>query len=200
MNITVDPKDLDRILAKIDRIRPMKRDGVLYKAFERATGKVASALRMNLSNRIMRRRTGQLANSIQNVVKMGPVGIEGTIGSGVRTGKRLPYANIHETGKPLIRPKNKKFLTIPTKYNQTRAGVMRKSAPRVIDEDGGFFKRSKSGNLMLFAKQGKEIIPMFVLKTVVRIPARRYLSITASQNEKQFTADIEQAIEKELSR
>jgi len=47
--------------------------------------------------------------------------------------------------------------------------------------DGGFIRKSKKGNLILFGKTGKSIIPLFVLKRSVTIPARRYLSVTLIQ-------------------
>lgn len=102
------------------------------------------------------------------------------IGSGVRSGKRVPYANIHETGGT-IKPKNAKYLTIPTSANKTGAGQTRYSAPELFDS---FKNKAFFANDMLFLKQKGGVKPMFSLKKRVEIPERKYLSRTLEQTQR----------------
>ena len=64
-----------------------------------------------------------------------------------------------------IKPKRAKFLAIPTEYAQTPAGVSRYSSPRELPNT--FVK-----NGIIFQKRGKNIVPMFILKRIVRVPKR----------------------------
>lgn len=78
------------------------------------------------------------------------------------------YAAIHEFGGTII-PKRAQYLAIPLQAARTRAGVGRGS-PRMFNNT--FVARSRNGNLIIFQNQGSRIVPLFVLKKEVRIPAR----------------------------
>lgn len=111
-------------------------------------------------------RSGRLRNSI--TTKMVSRGNEhaGIIGSNVI------YARIHEEGGE-IKPVNVKYLTIPLPAAKTKAGVARGGA-RSYDDT--FVKKSKAGNLIIFQKQGKQIVPLFLLRDrPIEIPERPYL-------------------------
>lgn len=86
-------------------------------------------------------------------------------------GTNIPYGPSHEFGAT-IRPKTAKFLTIPLPAAKTAAGAGR---GRARDFPNTFVRRSKAGNLILFQKIGKRIIPLFVLKKMVKIPKRPWL-------------------------
>lgn len=83
----------------------------------------------------------------------------------------LIYAQVHEQGAT-IKPRNKKFLTIPLEAAMTPAGVTRQPASAYSD---AFFIR-KGKNLLLVRKSGAKgkgrIVPLFLLVKSVKIPAR----------------------------
>jgi hypothetical protein len=78
------------------------------------------------------------------------------------------YARIQELGGTVV-PKKGKYLAIPLPAARTAAGVAR-GGPRSFPNT--FFRKSKAGNLLLFQRQGKKSVPLFVLKQWVTLPAR----------------------------
>lgn len=119
-------------------------------------------------------RTANLKRSIGFKVESGQETVYGEWGS-----FDMPYNRIHETGRTLIAKKSAK-LWIPLQPNKTAAGVARFS-PRAIF-DTLVIRRSLAGNLIAWQKQGKKLIPMFLLKDSVRIPARPYIGPTFSRS------------------
>lgn len=121
----------------------------------------------NLRGKILKVGTGHLRRSIayKDKSKKGVSSV--TVGAGV-AGRRAPkYAEIHETGLPIITPKKAKALTIPL------PGVKGVAA----NYPDAFLIKSKAGNTLLVEPKGKEgIRPLFVLKKSVKMPARRWLS------------------------
>ena len=113
------------------------------------------------------KRSGNLVAAIEGSVRV--VGssfetIEGSIGA-----PGVPYGRIHETGGT-IRAKNVKFLTIPLKAALNGDGTPIMNSAR--DWPNTFVAKSKAGNLIIFQKRGTTIIPLYVLKSSVKIPAR----------------------------
>ena len=101
-----------------------------------------------------------------------------------------PYASIHETGGT-IRPKRRRMLAIPLPAALTGAGAVKGEAVRLAPAAATFgrtqirkgertlyarkdltFVVSKKGTPLLVKKVGDRIIPMYVLKASVKIPAR----------------------------
>lgn len=134
-------------------------------------------------------RSGDLRRSISiNVQDEGKV-TRGTIGSNV------VYARIHELGGT-IKPITKRYLTIPFPGTKTPAGVGRGSAR---DYSNTFFKKSKAGNLILFQKNGKSIVPLFLLRDKpVQIPARPYLMPAMEKIKPMLMREIGERIAKEV--
>lgn len=88
------------------------------------------------------------------------------IGSGIFGRKGVKYAKILETGKPIIKPKKAKMLTIPLPGIKGRAANF----------PNAFIIKSKKGNILLVEKKGKKgLRPLFVLKKQVKIPAFHWL-------------------------
>ncbi len=195
IDIEIDKEDINKMITKLQEISPEKRGATAYKAFVDATIFIEQKLKVNISNKILKVRSGRLRNSIGSFVIEKEKEIEGIIGSGVRQGERVKYANIHETGGT-ITPKNVKWLTIPLQSALTPAGVPRGKAK---DFDNTFFAWSKANNLLLFQRQGKNVIPLFVLKKSVTIPARRYMSKTAEEVMPEIAEIILKRISKELA-
>lgn len=86
--------------------------------------------------------------------------LSGTIGGS----RRL---SIHETGGT-IRAK-RGMLTIPLPAALNSRGV---APPFARQWQNTFVARSKKGNLLIFQRRGVEIVPLYVLKPSVYIPAR----------------------------
>jgi phage gpG-like protein len=203
LEFTIDKDDLNRILAKLRGLSIAQRGGqesVLYKAFRNGTLVVERRLKENVSGTILKVRSGRLRASMGSIVLQKGENLEGTIGSGVRQGERVKYANIHETGG-VITPKNTKFLTIPLKAALTASGVQRFTARDVM---AGATKYSDSyiHNGVIFGimsgGRGEGADPLFILKRSVTIPARHYLSRTLTQTQEEVVSTMEKAIDGEL--
>lgn len=167
ITVKIDKAGLTRLFKKLDDIAPAKAGRIIINAWRQATLHMEGKLKYAAGGGILKRRTGRLANSITSKIetrKGHPV--YSIIGSGVRTGNRLPYANIHETGGT-IRPKRGKFLAIPI-----RAG-----SPEAINM--GLWKKRGGGTKKPIAFSSKVLQIMLVKK--VKIPARHYMSKTASR-------------------
>jgi hypothetical protein len=79
-----------------------------------------------------------------------------------------PFLSVHEFGAT-IHAKDK-LLTIPLPAALNDHGIPLKKSAR--EWQNTFVARSKKGNLLIFQKVGTAIIPLYVLKTSVVIPAR----------------------------
>jgi hypothetical protein len=124
------------------------------------------------TNSSLSRRSGALINAIKRSVKVTGkdfADIEG------RIGVPLIYGSVHEYGAT-IRPKKAKYLTIPLPAALNPDGTPKKRGAR--DWDKTFVIRSKNGSLLIVQKVGNQIVPLYVLKTEVRIPPRLQLGKT----------------------
>ena len=194
INAKISSIDIERIEKKLKSIKPSNRTGVLARAMRIVGVVVANDLKRNISNRILKRRTGHLAKSIQSKVVMDRNGVSTVVGSGVKTGNRLPYADILERGGKIV-PKKVKYLTIPIGINLTPAGVMRKKARQW---EGAFFLKS-GANLIMAIREGKGIKPIFFLTKKVIIPAKRYMAKTMKRMDRRIGRIIMGAINRGLS-
>lgn len=90
-----------------------------------------------------------------------------------------PYAHIHEHGGT-ITPKAAQYLTIPLP-GATGLTAGRGPGRRIRDFPGGFFFRSRAGNLIYARGRGRGLPPLtlFLLRKSVRIPARPVWSESA---------------------
>lgn len=111
------------------------------------------------------KRSGGLIASIEKSVK-----ITGTTFDNLEGFISAAFPGVvHEFGAT-IRPKKAKMLTIPLPAALDNRGIpIRKSAR---DWPNTFVARSKAGNLLIFQKRGTEIVPLYVLKSSVKIPPR----------------------------
>jgi hypothetical protein len=123
----------------------------------------------------LQRRTGDLIRSFVPGVSPPGTGIS-DLESWLAT--RSKYAGIHEEGKVGLRSDRPGgYLTIPItpEYGGqalTAGGVLKGKYTDLRSVPGMFVKKSKKGNLILFEKVGKGIVPQFVLKKSVDIPPR----------------------------
>jgi len=79
------------------------------------------------------------------------------------------YLRSHEFGA-VIKPKRAKYLTIPLPAALNSNGTPKKARARQWDRT--FLMTSKKGNLLICRKDGRRVVPLYVLKKQVRIPAR----------------------------
>lgn len=110
------------------------------------------------------KRSGVAMDSLRRGVRVsaGAGGLEGTM-SGVH------YLTIHEYGGT-IRARNAQYLTIPLNEALNANGVPKKMSAR--EWNNTFVSQSKKGNLIIFQRRGRLIVPLYVLKKSVKIRAR----------------------------
>jgi phage gpG-like protein len=181
IELTFDKKELTSLNDKIRRISVNDRFSVTKKFFDNIAKETELTMKRDiLSGQVLKVRTGRLRSSIAGVIIKTNDELTAIIGSGVRQGNRISYANIHEVGG-VIRPKRGKYLAIPLKGALTSSGSqLRGGAMSARDFPNTFIRRGKSGNPIIFQKRGKGVIPLFVLKKSVTIPARRYMARTVA--------------------
>jgi phage gpG-like protein len=174
IELKIDKKQVAELVDKLSALDPTKRGNAITRIFRAVVTEAELYMKENvLSGQTLKVRTGNLRRSIGSRIENNSVGI---IGSGVRQGARMPYADIHETGG-VIRAKAGKYLAIPLSAAQTKGRVAR-ARPR--DYDNTFVARSRSGNLIIFQRKlGSAAKALFVLKKSVTIPARPYMTRTA---------------------
>lgn len=132
-----------------------------------------------LSGDPLKRRSANLVNQMNYNVED-----KNNITTG-KVGNRMVYAAIHETGGT-IKAKRAKYLTIPLPAAMTPRGVLRKPARQWTDT----FVRNK----IIFQKKGKKVVPLFVLKESVTIPARPYISTALNETKNRIIDIIGEAI------
>ena len=150
------------------------------------------AIKVNVSGKILRVRSGRLRASITHRISQTSDGIEGKVGPNV------PYARIHEFGG-VIRPKRSKHLTIPINEALTPAGVPRYTARRLISSPGiGGFERTFSAKKVIFGVRRGRAIPVFALVDMVRIKEKRYMRISLAETQttiiESFRRNVQAAI------
>jgi len=177
ITLQFNKNDIERINRGLSRISDVrKRSSVLYRAFVRLVLTLRIKLQENVTNRILKVRSGRLRGSIGSKVYSSAEGLTGKVGSGVGVGERVSYANILESGG-IIKPKKGKYLTIPLPEALTKAGVPKRPSARAWDNT--FIYKSKGNNLIIAQrKKGGGVLPLYILKKRVKVPAKRYMSKT----------------------
>jgi hypothetical protein len=139
-------------------------------------------------------RSGGGLQSIKDSIKVtaGPPFqiIEGRISTAKMT--------VHETGA-VITPRRAKYLTIPLGEALDSRGVPIKRSAR--EWDNTFVQRSRRGNLIIFRKLSRDrIVPLYLLKDRVRLPARLGMGETVDRNIPYFAEKVIAAFEREFDR
>ena len=132
----------------------------------------------------LKSRTGHLAQSIN--AQNSTLVLEGTENLELTYKSKVPYAHIHEKGGK-IEPVSAKYLKIPFKHDKpslrnltsTKSGVHRPN----FNKDDTFIARSKAGNLIIFLNRNKKIVPLYVLKKSVKIPASHWFENSVDDTE-----------------
>lgn len=155
-------------------------------------------IQKQLANKALARRTGGLANA--TFVKTNLKGEAGSLAVEIQS--NVPYARIQETGGT-IRAKDK-LLSIPLPRALTKAGVLRNTAAELRAKGNTFVQRSRAGNLLIFQRGKKksrtsaaELIPLFVLKREVVIPASHWATISTDEALPALAGFIRDAFDRE---
>lgn len=124
---------------------------------------------VNPTDRLQRRSGEGLRSILESIrVKGGKLSTtQGSISTGTMT--------IHETGG-VITARTSRYLTIPLPAACDSRGVP--LMPRARDWPNTFVQRSRRGNLIIFQRRGREIVPLYLLKTSVTIKPRLRLEQT----------------------
>jgi hypothetical protein len=110
------------------------------------------------------RRSGETVTALTRRVQ-----VTGTTWEQMKGAVRLPGAlAIHEFGGTIN--SRGKMLTIPLPAALNSNGMP--IYPRARDWANTFTAMTRNGNLLIFQRRGREIVPLYVLKDTVRIPPR----------------------------
>ena len=163
MDLTLRIADEETVIKALDELGDRARDLTqpLADFGERLVRKISK----RLSGPALKERTGRLKGSLAHEETAGTAEISAGGGPG-----EVDYAAIHQYGGT-IRPKKKKFLTIPFP-----GGPADKRVPlRAADFEDTFVAKG-----IIFQKRGEDIVPLFILKKSVVIPATPYMYLEDS--------------------
>jgi len=158
MELTIRIGGEEKVIKAVDETGDRARDLTqpLADFGERMVRKISK----RLSGPALKERTSRLKGSLTHE----EMADTGEISAGGGPGE-VDYAAIHHYGGT-IRPKKKKFLTIPFP-----GGPADKRVPlRAADFADTFVAKG-----IIFQKRGEDIVPLFILKKSVEIPARPYM-------------------------
>jgi len=131
-------------------------------------------------------RSGRLRSSVRREIKAVGPWLSGRVFIEGKSRTNPVYAGVHEFGAT-IRPTRGRYLAIPLGAARSGAAGGVSKGPR--DFAGGFFFRSRAGNLLFGVRTGGRVgrlIPLFVLKESVRIPARPVWGVTRANQLPRF--------------
>ncbi len=168
-----DRGQLDWITNRLKGLSPLKRDGAIEKGFILLTAETESELKYKIvSGQVLKVRSGRLLTSIGSVVGRSSGELVGLVGSGVRNGHRVPYANIHETGGRIVAKNPSGYLKIPIRSGGT------------------------GGRRVSFSSK---VVGYRFVKSVT-IPARRYMSKAVERIEPRAVGIMLDAIDDEVAK
>lgn len=117
------------------------------------------------------KRSGNLIRSIKESVR-----VEGTTLDNIMGGiGGIFYLRVQERGAT-VRARRSKYLTIPLPTALNSDGTPIKRSAR--EWQNTFVAESRAGNLLIFQRRGREIVPLYVLKKHVKITARAGMQTT----------------------
>lgn len=121
------------------------------------------------------RRTGRGIRAIRESIKVRDVNKLKDVRGSIRV--KFPLS-VHEHGAT-IRPRSAEYLTIPLPAAMDGRGVPRRRSAREWRDT--FVARSRRGNLLIFQRRGTEIVPLYLLRREVQLPARLGFQETADK-------------------
>lgn len=209
IKLEFDPKSVEALLERGRNLNLLDQGKAVYRGFVRAGLLIERALKGNISGAYLDVRSGRLRSSIGSQISFEDGGLKAVIGSGARQGDRVKYANIHETGGTIV-PRVRQWLTVPLEAAKTPSGVGRFTAQDVrrkrtqytgsFIQDHVIFGYMKRGQYKTSRGLKLDIVPLFVLKKSVTIPASRYLSRTSEETFADANKMILDTVKEELSK
>lgn len=159
MDVTIKIAGEERVIKVLDGIDDRARD--LHDPLADFGERMIRRISKRLSGPALKERSGRLKGSLTHEETADSLEISAGGGPG-----EVDYAAIHQYGG-VIKPKKKKFLTIPFP-----GGPADKRVPlRAADFSDTFVAKG-----IIFQKRGKgKIKPLFILKKSVEIPAKPYM-------------------------
>ncbi len=151
------------------------------RVFQWVKPRAVKRLKEKLTNDLLHVRTGRLRGAADaEVVETGSV-VSLQLGI-LEQSEALVYGPIQEFGGT-VKPVNAQHLYIPTEFAKTPAGVPRFTPRGAESEYATFVRRSRLGNLLEFGRPlgGGDVVPLFVLKDEVIIPATHFVGSTAEE-------------------
>lgn len=180
--------------------KDFKRAGpVLKRELKRYLETIATALARRHGNpwpggttaKTLSRRSGKGMTSIRRSVRVTGNTIETVRG---RIGGSKIMA-VHEKGAT-IRARRATYLTIPLPEALNSNGTPKRRSAR--DWSRTFVAKSRQGNLLIFQRRGREIVPLYVLKREVKIPPRLGMAETIEKTLPLFRDEAVEAMLKEF--
>lgn len=189
VGVTLRAKKLKKYLRDMDRAPALVKK-TLVKHLHWATPFMHRKIIEQASGPAVRVRSGRYRSSIR-------FSIDDANFTG-RVGTKSKYARQIEFGGT-ITAKGDGWLTIPTDFAKTKAGVSRRA--RTYHET--FFATSKKGNLILFGKRtagSKKVLPLFVLKKSVDQEGKEVFTTAFKRNHERITKRAEKMLNGALKR
>jgi phage gpG-like protein len=135
------------------------------------------------------RRSGKLIDEIRKSAKVygdSLATVAAEIGGG-----NARYAGIQEYGG-VVTPKKASYLTIPLKAALNADGTPKKQSAR--EWLNTFVIKSKAGNLLIVMRDGPNLVPLYVLKSQVKIPPRLRMGETVRAGMGAFVDEASKAM------
>lgn len=123
------------------------------------------------------------------------VKVTSRLGSIVGEMSGVDYLMIHEYGGT-IRARNSEYLTIPLPAALNAGGTPKKRSAR--EWNNTFIGQSKAGNMIIFQRNGRGVIPLYVLEKEVKLRARLGLRKTQAEQMDVFVAKVAMLVTKEI--
>jgi hypothetical protein len=136
------------------------------------------------------RRSGKLVRSLLERVEVTGTNL-GAVKGHIRT---VGYGAVHEEGAS-ISATHKTYLAIPLPDALDSRGVPRKRSAREWDRT--FVLESKSGNLLIVQRNGRNLTPLYILKQQVKIPPRLGLKSALERGMPDLVRRVQEQIGKE---
>jgi hypothetical protein len=192
MTIEIRTKGLDKAINSMDTL-PGDVDTVLNRVVKWGTLRVSRELRMLLSGRAVKARSGRFRSSLREFF---PEPLVGGVGSDF-VGARLREFGTAGLPGGVLTPKSAQYLAVPLPAAMTAAGVAR--SPREYSNTAVI--TSKLGNLLIVgaSEEGEDIVPLFVLKKSVSQEPQRPFAIAEKITEPIIVREAAKQIRNMLS-
>lgn len=192
LKLSIDLRGQDRFRRALQRMRKPGSGPALARGLRRGALVVEAKAKELVSGDVLEVRSGRGRSSITTDASKLPDAV--TIGS------PLPYMAAHETGAT-IRPKRARVLTIPLAAARTPRGVARFSAREAATKyRSTFWQETPSGSLILFGSTSTAIVPLFVGKRKVKLPARPWLRPAFERSLPEVAEQLARALEEHARR